>query len=265
MLAAHGSSKDHRINRPMFAIAETISRALPDVLATPAFLDGTPDVRTIIDEINAEDVLVVPFMASQGYYTDVVFPQVLQHDSKRIGFAAAIGSRSELARLVVQRVSSLAILQTWEHDYTIVVVGHGTRKNRNSCRTTIQLVKQLRVQWPLRKIEFAFIDQKPSIEHVVNKLDSPNVLVIPFLMGLGPHVTEDVPKAFGCESIGQAVNGDFQFPFVQSIADGLQPANPKLQTVAYDRPIGVYPTIASLCIDSYRQYRSKLEFSKEIA
>ena len=66
ILAAHGSSKDPRINRPMFKLAEEMQNSLPDFHVTPAFLDGQPDLRNVIHDIHQDNVVVIPFMASGG-------------------------------------------------------------------------------------------------------------------------------------------------------------------------------------------------------
>ena len=243
ILATHGSAKKDSINQPMFELADRIGARLPNVFVTPAFLDGTPDVRSVIADIEQDDVFVVPFMASQGYYTDVVFPKSLHHPDKQIQFAEAIGSNARLVDLVDSRISKLSEQFELATGMEVVVVGHGTRKNKNSCRTTIDLVQAIRKRRPDQRVEFAFIDQNPGIEHVSNRLTGEHILIIPFLMGLGPHATDDIPEGFGIKSIADHVfAAEFEFPIV---------AQHSQQTLLYDAPVGTYPELAELCVDLF--------------
>lgn len=237
----------------MFELADDIAAELNDAFVSPAFLDGTPDIRTIADELVHQRILVVPFMASEGYYTNVVFPQALSRKDKTLVITEAIGADPRIAQLVGKRISELADQRSFDFsDTTIVVVGHGTRKNKNSCRTTIELVKRLRISSPGMKIEFAFIDQNPSLDHVVQKLATRNVLVVPFLMGMGPHTTEDVPNAFGIAGFSNWLRTNACFPFIQARCDGLACPNPTVNSVSYDMPVGVYPELKQLCIERLR-------------
>ena len=242
VLAAHGSSKDPRINRPMFALAERIQNALPTFHVTPAFLDGQPDIRNVIHDIIQNQIVVIPFMASNGYYTDVVFPKALQKPNKSCCFTDAIGAHPAIASMVDQRLKVLLGNSRNAADVEVIVVGHGTKKNRNSCRTTINLVKNLRELNSGVEIKFAFIDQNPSLEHIVDNISSSRVIVIPFLMGLGPHMTDDVPEAFGIGRIADHLfKPAFQFPFSRrSISHSFE--------VAIDVPVGIYEDIADLCV-----------------
>ncbi len=263
VLAAHGSSRDERINQPMFALARQIKNLTEFAFVTPAFLDGQPNLRSIVDEIEQRHVIVIPFMASAGYYTDVVFPQCFASDRLSVRITDAIGVHPILPDLVSCRID--AVLDGFEKtdDWTIVLVGHGTRKNRKSCRTTIDLARNLRSRNAKRRIQFAFLDQNPSLEHVAANIATSHLLIVPFLMGLGPHTTVDVPSAFGIGPMAAEVSrlktstqirshtwGDcdgygFEFPVVQQVADGAGPT----RTIVYDAPIGIYPEWAAICVD----------------
>ncbi|MEM9413568.1 MAG: hypothetical protein AAGA30_20840, partial [Planctomycetota bacterium] len=174
ILAAHGSSKAAWNNRPLVQLAEQLQLELPNSQIMAAFLDGTPDIRTIMDSTIHQDVLAIPFMTSQGYYSDVVFPKHLQSASKSVSFAQPIGHHDKLPELVHRRIQRYQ--QTICGSSQVVVVGHGTKKNRKSCLTTIDLVKSLRRLNPDLRIDFVFIDQNPDLDWYVGQVDSENVL-----------------------------------------------------------------------------------------
>lgn len=226
----------------MFTLAAEIQNSLPDFHVTPAFLDGQPDLRNVIHDIPQDNVLVIPFMASGGYYTNVVFPKLLQKPGKTIQFADAIGTQPGLNDLVHARLNTLMTRIQGNETVEVIVVGHGTRRNRNSCRTTINLAKGLRPLNPNVEIQFGFIDQNPPLDHVIGKITSSNVIVIPFLMGLGPHTTDDVPEAFGIGNIRQHVfDPGFEFPLSTESDSGRF-------TVIMDAPVGTYIQLTDLCV-----------------
>ena len=91
ILAAHGSSKDVRINQAMFGLAERVAMSGRFGAVTPAFLDGQPSVQWVLEEIKQEHVVVIPFMTSCGYYANGVFPKHLKARGKQIQFVPPIG------------------------------------------------------------------------------------------------------------------------------------------------------------------------------
>ena len=94
-------------------------------------------------------------------------------------------------------------------DTTVVVVGHGTRRNTTSGATTFALADSLRNDHPGFEIKAAFLDQDPEIGLVADSITTPNIVVLPFLVSLGPHMTDDTPAAFGLPT-----GHDIQFPLI---------------------------------------------------
>ena len=167
---------------------------------------------------------------------------MLLKPGKKIHFADAIGTQSGLIDLVHARLNTLLASIQANETVEVIVVGHGTRKNRDSCRTTINLVKGLRSLNSNVEIQFGFIDQNPPLDHVIGKITSRNVIVVPFLMGLGPHTTDDVPEAFGIGNIREQVfDPGFEFPLsAESDSDRF--------TVIMDAPVGTYMQLTDLCV-----------------
>ena len=259
VLAAHGSSKAEWNNRPLLQLAVELDRELPTVNVTAAFLDGEPDIRTVLQSVQQSRVLVIPFMASQGYYSNIVFPKHLSCKSKEITFAQAIGHHPKLADLVSQRIQTIAKQNSTAHQ--VAVVGHGTKKNKASCLTTINLVKELRLLHPGTKIDFAFIDQNPGLNWYVNRVTSESILVMPFLMGLGPHTTSDVPEALGMGDLTREVlDCDFEFPIQKTVF-----LNNKNRHVIFDQPVGTYVGLREICMSHVSEFVAKNLTTEESA
>lgn len=216
VVAAHGSTANGFANQPVERFVEAIrsKQVFSDVI--PAWLQGTTSLEEAGRRLDHRPALVLPFMTSRGYYTDKVFPRRLRSvtGNPNIHFLPPLGESTELPEIVANRLTRLLHHPSSRHVFrhvfrrvfrresgpTVIVVGHGTRKNRHSCRSTVELAIALRRRfgWGDREsIRFAFIDQRPTLEHVALRTVTKDRVVIPFLMGLGPHVTVDLPQQMG--------------------------------------------------------------------
>src|SRR6185295_20191563 len=82
VLAAHGSRRDPAANALVRRYAEEIRRRrLFDEVAV-AFHQGEPGFDTVLDELTADEVTVVPFMTSAGHYSETVRPAGLARNRR---------------------------------------------------------------------------------------------------------------------------------------------------------------------------------------
>lgn len=240
VLAAHGSLADERANEPLFEIAKTIAASGIFSMVTPAFLNGEPNATNVFEKLPVGDVVIVPLMTSDGYYLNQVFPKKVNENANLAKFRTfmtrPIGLHPELPSLATDRVDTLMNLMGMSHiDTTVIVVGHGTRRNPDSEKSTQLLVERIQELLPEHEIRIAFIDQDPTIPSVIAGTTRPHMLVVPFLISRGPHTTVDVPEAFGLPT-----GPEIEFPLVDRFGSGL---------VVYDLPVGMYPEISELCLE----------------
>ena len=243
ILGAHGSMAAVDSNQPLHDLAAAI--AIKDIFATvtPAFLNGLPDmsdfVRLLPNEV--QNIIVVPAMTSVGYYLQNVIPKRLaenpQHDQYNLFISPVIGMHQKIANLILQRVDQMLKDRNLDSgDTTIALIGHGTRRNANSSKSTYDLLQQLKDLRPELKYEIAFLDQDPEADAVAKAISTRHKIVVPFLISRGPHTTVDIPEAFGLPS-----GPDVKFPNAMTTDDG--------NVCICDLPIGMYPEIADLCIE----------------
>lgn len=239
VLAAHGSTATGKSNQPLFELAGQILDSGIFSWVTPAFLMGDPQLDSVFAELPPGDVVIIPVMTSDGYYLRQVIPGKIAAnsglDSFRIFMATPLGMHPDLAPLVVERIETLFELLGLQSENTaVMIIGHGTRRNPESARSTEQLTAQVRDSLPECEILTAYIDQDPTIEFVIGQTSKLNLLAIPFLISRGPHTTVDVPQALGLPS-----GPEIEFPLVDLVGQGL---------IICDLPVGLYPEIAELCI-----------------
>ena len=202
ILAAHGSRRGSQANAIVRRIAETIRRRrLYDEVAV-AFHQGEPGFDTVLDEIESDQVTVVPFFTSAGHYTEVVLPQALtqnrRYEGLRLRQTPPLGTHGELAPLVARRVTGIMREHGLERSsVSLALVGHGTRRHPDSRESTLQLADTLRRRRVAGEVLAMFIDDEPSVETLLDTAALPHVMVVPFLIGGGSHVVDDIPRLIG--------------------------------------------------------------------
>jgi len=238
VLIAHGSLATTNSNRPLFDLADKISKTGSFDVVTPAFLNGQPAITNVLDRLPPGDVIIVPVMTSEGYYLSALSGKLLQNSgAERFRFfvTRVVGIHDSIPGLISNRI--MLFLKNHglsEASTTVVVVGHGTRRNRNSGHATLRITDELARIHPNLEIEAAFLDQDPTAPEIAAKIQTPNTLIVPFLISRGPHSTVDIPEAFGLDS-----GPDVAFPIVNKTDTGI---------CVCDLPVGMYPEIAETCL-----------------
>ncbi|MEL7497778.1 MAG: CbiX/SirB N-terminal domain-containing protein [Planctomycetota bacterium] len=243
VLVAHGAVDAPRSNQPLHQLAQRVAMQSDFAAVTPAFLNGEPLVSEVLGTLATDDVIVVPVMTSEGYYLKklpAIFQQNRDFDSYRIRTTPVVGLHAGLADLMQQRIRQhLMTLQIANQPTTVVLIGHGTRRNTNSGTTTFQLADQLKSllsDEEKLQIVTAFLDQDPELSVVIEQADSESHLIaMPFLIALGPHMTDDVPAALGLEC-----TLDSEFPLITNEAG---------RVVFCDQPLALYESMPSIVLD----------------
>ncbi len=240
ILAAHGSRRDPAANALVRRLAETLrGHRLFDEVAV-AFHQGEPGFDTVLDEITADEVTVVPFLTSAGHYSKVVLPEALMRNRRypelRIRQTPPVGSHPGIGALVARRVAELLREQGLERgSVSLALVGHGTARHAGSRDATLQLAEVLRRRRVAGEVLAAFLDDDPPVESLLEKASLPHVIVIPFLIGGGTHVSDDIPARLATRDSRLRSTGDR-----------------RLATV--DHALGSYPGLSDLILDLARRH-----------
>lgn len=244
VLAAHGSEAASDSNAPVFALAEQLRLIGMFADVTPAFLLGQPNMTNVLEQTSSNKVVVVPLMTTSGYYLNSVIPKKLAQNTdaheKEWLVSNVAGMHPLIASLMVERVR----LRLKQHDIsetetTLVLVGHGTRRNSNSAKSAYHLFEKLKTAFPNIRARVAFLDQDPEANLVAASIVEGHTIVVPFLVSRGPHTTVDVPEAFGLPS-----GPDVVFPIVQTTK-----TRTGSRSTVCEEPLALYPEMAEICID----------------
>ncbi len=253
VLAAHGSRRHPEANALVRRIAQTLrGRRLYHEVAA-AFHQGEPGFDTVLDELGANEVTVVPFFTSAGHYSEVVLPEAFSRNrcfgEIRLRQTPPVGTHAGIGPLVARRVAELMRDRGIERNSTsLALVGHGTPRHPESRSSTHQLAEMLRRRRVAGEVLAAFIDDDPPVETLLETASLPHLIVVPFLIGGTGHVTEDIPRLLGL-SQESGVRGRETTGSV-----------PRLQTPdsrpvpIVDHAVGTYPGLIDIIIDLGRRH-----------
>ena len=239
VLAAHGSRRDPAANALVRRLAEAVrARRLFDEVAV-AFHQGEPGFATVLDELSADEVTVVPLLTSTGHYADVVLPEALARNRRfaelRLRQTPPVGTHLGIAPLVARRVSELLREKgVARHSASLAIVGHGTRRHRKSRDSALQLVETLRRRRVTGEVLPAFIDDDPPLTELLERVTLPHLVVVPFLIGGGTHVVEDIPRILEESRVASHQSRTSQ--------------------IIVDQSIGKYPGLVEIIIDLARRH-----------
>jgi uroporphyrin-III C-methyltransferase len=181
----------------------------------------------------------VPLLTSAGHYADVVLPQALARNRRfgelRLRQTPPVGTHSGIAPLVARRVTELLRNEGIDrHSASVAIVGHGTPRHRESRTSAIQLADTLRRRRVAGEVLAAFIDDDLPVSALLENATLPYLVVVPFLIGGGTHVVEDLPRILE-----------------ESRVASRESRNPELMI---DEPIGTYPGLVEIIIDLARRH-----------
>jgi len=244
ILGAHGSEAASDSNAPVVDLANEIASRGIFANVTPAFLLGQPNMSNVLEQVSTQKVVVVPLMTSAGYYLNSVIPKRLAENtgSKDTDWhiSSVAGMHPRIANLMIDRINlRLNENEILESETTIVLIGHGTRRNKNSAKSTFALFEELKKAFPNARNRVAFLDQDPEAPLVAASIVEGHTIVVPFLVSRGPHTTVDVPEAFDLAS-----GSEVQFPIVSESS-----SRSGIRKTIVEQPLAYYDEMADICVE----------------
>lgn len=200
LLVGHGSHLSADSSAPVYAHAERIrARREFDEVGT-AFWKEEPSLSRAMDGLDADDLTVVPVFMSDGYFTNQVVPREMALagrvscvGTKKVRYTSSIGGHPSLSRVVVERARDAGA----EGRDALVLLGHGTERNRQSQANVYQHAESIRAAGMFAEVAVVFLDQQPSMLDVFDLTRAAKVVVVPFFVADGWHAGETIPGDLG--------------------------------------------------------------------
>jgi sirohydrochlorin cobaltochelatase len=243
ILLGHGSSHHPESSKPVREAAEFIRQKKLFDLVIVSFWKEEPKFNQALNLVSSDQVFVVPYFMSNGYYTETIIPRELEltgrittKGPRTIFYTEPIGTHSRITDIILRTAKdaissnpSISLKET-----SLLLIGHGTEKNENSAQSVLDQVTKLSGYFA--ETLPAFIDQVPFDRDVVKAVKFSYVIAIPFFISNGPHTREDIPNHLGID----LTQGTF---FSNS------QANPRIKGLWYTDAIGANSTMCDIVLD----------------
>lgn len=247
IVIGHGSHLNAESSEPVYRHAAAI-RALGGFdEVRECFWKEEPAMREIWDTVEAERVFVVPLFISEGYFTAEVVPRELglsgpapsrsEIRGKVVHYTEPIGTHPWMTRAILRRAEECAGLDDAEAAGAgLVVIGHGTERNASSAAAVYDVTSAARDAGVFGSVEAGFLDQSPSVAEVLERMEHPRVVLVPFFISAGWHTQETIPDDLGLNR-----------PSVSTVTrkDG--------RDIFYAAPVGTFPEVAEIVLQRARE------------
>lgn len=235
ILAAHGSDADPVTNESVRTLARRLCDELPFDRVVAAFHQGEPTIACALADAAGDEVVVVPFMTSAGYFSTTVLSDHVARaqDASSIRMTEPVGVHPDMADLVDARMQELA--SRFGLDLmraALLLVGHGTRRNAASRDATVRLASAIEDRRVCAEVHVSFLEDDPPVAGALDRTGCDAVIAIPFTMTGGLHTLRDIPLALGL------VPSDMHsLPIQRTVGS---------RTIVYDQPVGFDPRIVQI-------------------
>ncbi|HTY87795.1 MAG TPA: CbiX/SirB N-terminal domain-containing protein [Candidatus Acidoferrum sp.] len=260
VVLGHGTTQNENSAAPVRQHTAELRRRKIFAEAREAFWKQAPQIKTVLAELAAPRVFIVPLFISEGYFSDEVIPRELgfskhstlktQHST--VYYCRPVGTHDRMTDVIRARAREIVGQFPFPRapkpqDITLFVAGHGTDKNEKSRQSVERQVERLRALGSYAAVHGIYLEELPRIADCYTLAQTKNLVVVPFFISDGLHTQEDIPVLLG----------EAKPAVAQRLAAG-QPAwrNPTEKNgrlVWYAPAIGSEPHLADVILERVRE------------
>jgi sirohydrochlorin cobaltochelatase len=257
VIAGHGSHLSPYTAAPAWQHADAIRAMGVFDEVTCAFWKEMPSLHRVLATLTADDVTIVPLFTSQGYFSRTVLPTELGLDGpvtvrgeRTIRYTETVGQHPHMTDVVRSRAESVLTQYSLDPSRTaLVLVGHGTRRDRESAVATQRQAEIIRAEARFAEVAALYLDEPPEINKLYEMTHSPTIIVVPFFVAGGSHTQEDIPRALQLSADPRRLGYS-----VPAYVDG--------RTVYYMPAVGMEPSVHEVILDLCRAAGATLKPSQ---
>ena len=212
VVLGHGTTLNDQSAAPVRQHAAELRRRKIFREVREAFWKQGPHVKTVLAEIAAPRVFIVPFFISEGYFsTEVIptelgfqFPDNLKLKTKNseLRYCRPVGSHDLMTTVILARAKEMAEQFPFPRapknsDTTLLIAGHGTGRNAKSRKAVERQAELIRTLKVFAEVGAVFMEEEPFIKGCWQNVPTKNIIVVPFFISDGLHAVEDIPVLLG--------------------------------------------------------------------
>lgn len=203
LVVGHGSHFDINSSKPLWSHVDALRTSGRYAEVGGALWKEEPSLARGLDPFVSTDVTVVPLFMSDGYFAQEVVPREMRLtgpitclDGRVVRYTRPVGVHPALADVVAQRAAEAGA----GRDAAVAVLGHGTRRNRQSEKTIFEQGDRVRALGRFAEVVTVFIDQDPGMDKVFAMTSAARIVMVPLFVADGWHVGQTIPGDMGIES-----------------------------------------------------------------
>lgn len=224
LLAGHGEQRQGAENESIVRLAATLAASNVAAEVGYGFIKGTPTIDHAILASKLQHILIYPLFMSDGYFTRVLLPQLVEEAASRKGqssvqFLPPFGLDPQLADLVIRYAASVAEARNLGLEQTtIILCAHGSRSDAASRSAAKRLADDVAKRQRFADVSIALLEESPEVEAVIAENPGP-IVVVGLFVGEGLHGGHDIPELVARSGRGDVIfaGNVGTFPGVQDV------------------------------------------------
>jgi sirohydrochlorin cobaltochelatase len=216
VLIGHGSTLNAESAAPAYQHAAELRRRGVFAQVREAFWKQEPLLGTVVSNIRAPRLFLVPLFISEGFYTEEAIPRELgfrsegdsvferrqQRGEQTWYYCHPIGTHESMTLVILARAAEVLGTHPFPRspkpeETALFVAGHGTSRNENSRKAIDQQVERIRGMRLYAETHAVFMEEDPRIGDVYALTQQRHLVVVPFFISDGLHSREDIPVLLG--------------------------------------------------------------------
>jgi sirohydrochlorin cobaltochelatase len=210
VVLGHGTTRKPDSAAPVRQHAAELRRRRIFAEVREAFWKQEPQIKTVLPALAARRIFIVPLFISEGYFSDELIPGELGfagHSALRtprctLYYCRPVGTHDSMTRVVLDRAREVIAQSPTPcalkpGDITLFLAGHGTERNERSRQAIDRQVDRLRARRLYAGVHAVFMEEEPPIAACYDLTTTRDLVVVPFFISNGLHVTGDIPMLLG--------------------------------------------------------------------
>jgi sirohydrochlorin cobaltochelatase len=227
----------------------------------PAFWKQEPQIKSVLAELTAPRIFIVPLFISEGYFSTEIIPKELgfpavpstiHQQPSTLHYCRPVGSHESMTGVILARAAGVVKQfpfprQPKPAETTLFIAGHGTGRNANSRRAIERQAEWIRAQKLYAGVHDIFMEEDPRIGDCYALAQTRNLVVVPFFISDGLHAVEDIPVLLGePEKLVKERHAAGQPTW-------RNPTEKHGKLVWYSRSVGTEPLMADVILERVRE------------
>lgn len=265
VVLGHGTELNEDSATPVLLHASELRRRRAFAAVREAFWKQNPQVKAVLAELNAPRVFIAPLFISEGYFCEELIPKELgfnasrtiNHQLSTIYYCRPIGTHDSMTGIVLARAREVVENFPFPrkpnpNETTLIIAGHGTERSTKSRESVMRQVELLRAMNIYTAVYAVFMDEDPRIPQTYELAQTRNIVVVPFFISDGLHVTEDIPVLLG------EPKRIVEERLAQKKTTWRNPTERNGKLVWYSPAVGTEPHLADVILERVREAAANL-------